>query len=97
MVCPPWSVPAVLTIHLSCCSDYGYLHSNGLTGPCVVDESIDLQDSCAEGKISYRQSQGYRKVSGDVCVGGDESKYAAVDTLCCNDNSKESSSYKVMI
>ena len=68
------------------CSDYGYKRTSGLTGPCEADESIILPDPCegTSGNSAYKQSQGYRKVAGDVCKGGDEGSFAAVDNMCFN-------------
>lgn len=65
------------------CSDYGYMHSDGFTGPCIRDVSIALQDPCVQSQTIYKKSQGYRKISGDVCRGGQEQNFAAVDAVCC--------------
>ena len=68
-----------------CTSDYGYQHADGFTGPCIRDESVVLPDSCSKSdSTSYMKSQGYRKVAGDVCVGGEEDTFAPVDALCIN-------------
>ena len=65
------------------CSDYGYMHpNNALTGDCVADQSVVLEDPCTGGNLTYKKSQGYRKVAGDVCVGGDEYKYAPIESPC---------------
>lgn len=67
-------------------SDYGYMHSDGFTGACVRDELISLEDPCAQGKTGvYKKSQGYRKVAGDVCGGGEESAFVAIDSVCCGE------------
>ena len=40
-------------------SDYGYEHANGITGPCVRDESVTLTNPCASaGVTTYLKSQG---------------------------------------
>ncbi len=71
-----------------CASDYGYLHADGFTGPCIRDDSIILPDPCDSNATTYSRSQGYRKVSGDVCVGGEEERFSAVDALCCDRKSR---------
>ena len=40
-------------------SDYGYKHANGITGPCIRDDSVSLNDPCAARGVSvYYKSQG---------------------------------------
>ncbi len=65
-------------------SDYGYMHSDGFTGPCVVDDSSSIANPCdgVTGTLVYSRSQGYRKIAGDVCVGGEESKFGTVYDSC---------------
>lgn len=68
---------------MTACSDYGYRHpNNALTGDCEVDQSVALEDPCASGNVTYQKSQGYRKVAGDVCVGGEEHMYAPIKSVC---------------
>ena len=66
-----------------CNSDYGYQHTDGFTGPCIRDMSIKLSDPCIENHTIYKKTQGYRKIAGDVCMGGEEAKFGAGDALCC--------------
>lgn len=66
-----------------CASDYGYQHADGFSGPCIRDNTIILPDPCSQDNVvSYKQSQGYRKVAGDVCAGGEEKSFAPIDSLC---------------
>lgn len=65
--------------------DYGYQHSDGFSGSCVRDDSIVLQDVCMSGQVlAAVKSQGYRKVAGDVCSGGDKEKDFAPVAVSCS-------------
>ena len=39
-------------------SDYGYMHANGYSGPCVRDGNITLDTPCNNGELTFLQSQG---------------------------------------
>ena len=68
-------------------SDYGYMRSDGFTGPCVRDSSFPLSPPpCLNGSVT--ESRGYRKVSGDVCVRGVETFFVPVTRPCCANDSK---------
>lgn len=67
------------------CSDYGFMRSDGFTGPCVRDPDIPYTDPCADGtKTTYLKSRGYRKVAGDVCVNGVEDEFGYYTFTCCD-------------
>ena len=71
-------------VHFLECSDYGYMRSDGFTGPCIRDNSIDISPtSCTNESLTYSESQGYRKVAGDVCAGGVEFALGPVTRPCC--------------
>ena len=57
------------------------MRSDGFTGPCVHSTSLPTV-SCAEGMNSYLESQGYRKIAGDVCSGGVERLFGPIKHLC---------------
>lgn len=61
------------------------MRSDGFTGPCVRDSSISLPPTtCSDGQVSYLETQGYRKVAGDVCHGGVETALGPLVHPCCN-------------
>lgn len=61
------------------------MRADGFTGPCVRDSSIALPPTnCSQGQLSYFESQGYRKVAGDVCQDGVEVTLGHVMHSCCN-------------
>ena len=65
-------------------SDYGFMHSDGFIGPCIRDPAVPYNDPCLTSNIlSYNKSTGYRKIPGDVCVGGVEDTLAPQLFLCC--------------
>ena len=70
----------------SCCSDFGFMRAQGLSGECVRDPSVPTLapaiDSCGDGVASYTESSGYRKVAGDVCSGGIEDSLGPVTVPC---------------
>lgn len=70
-------------------SDYGYMRSDSFTGPCVRDNSVSLPPTnCSEGQASYYQTQGYRKVAGDVCENGVQDNLSPVLHPCCSGGGK---------
>ncbi|KAL5471539.1 hypothetical protein EMCRGX_G029663 [Ephydatia muelleri] len=63
--------------------DYGYMHDDGLSGPCVRDTAISLSDLCAGDALTYTKTSGYRKIAGDGCIKGLDSDLAPVIVPCC--------------
>ena len=64
------------------------MRSEGFTGPCIRDSSISLPATCVGNVSIYSESQGYRKVAGDVCVGGLEASFSPLSRPCCGDHGK---------
>ena len=64
------------------------MRSEGFTGPCIRDSSITLPATCVGNVSLYMESQGYRKVAGDVCVGGLEASFSPQSRPCCGNNGK---------
>ena len=80
-----WASASVSLTSLCLYSDYGYMRSDGFTGPCVRDDTIPLShDTCSPRQVSYQETQGYRKVAGDVCVNGVESTLGPISRPCCS-------------
>ena len=64
-------------------SDYGYKRADGFTGSCIRDSIVQLPPGgCVHGHTNYSQSQGYRKVAGDLCSGGLETLFGPVLHPC---------------
>eukprot|EP00118_Oscarella_pearsei_P006196 m.28141 g.28141 ORF g.28141 m.28141 type:complete len:1129 (+) comp30578_c0_seq4:23-3409(+) len=63
--------------------DYGYTYDAGQSGCVSVGYQLPWSpvEACEEG-ISYNKSQGYRKVAGDKCVGGDVTALMPVPMHC---------------
>ncbi len=77
------SFVSLCTVFLSC-SDYGYMRSSGTSGLCIRDNSVALPHAvCSADQQGYFQSQGYRKIAGDMCVGGEEAALGPVVKSCC--------------
>ena len=58
---------------------------DGLDGPCVRDESVPLDDPCADGQVkTIMKSRGYRKISGDICTKDDMIDFDPYEFTCCN-------------
>jgi len=63
--------------------DYGYGRGANLTGPCVRDPAIILDSPCTSNSSTFWQTQGYRKIAGDVCQGGVSNGLSPHIMPCC--------------
>ncbi|XP_062501607.1 VPS10 domain-containing receptor SorCS2-like [Corticium candelabrum] len=64
--------------------DYGYVPSSTTADKCIESKRITAynpKNHCTEGE-TISVTQGYRKVSGDVCRGGDTSQWAMKQEKC---------------
>lgn len=60
--------------------------ADGLDGPCVRDDSVPLDDPCADGLVkTVMKSRGYRRVAGDICTNeGSLVDFDPYEFTCCN-------------
>ena len=83
-------LPLINTMCVISCSDYGYMRSSGTSGLCIRDGSVVLPHAvCSAEQQAYSQTQGYRKIAGDLCVGGEEVTLGAVLRPCCAVNGED--------
>ncbi|KAI6658022.1 VPS10 domain-containing receptor SorCS1-like [Oopsacas minuta] len=65
--------------------DWGYKHTNPTSEECIVDITQPpnpYTQSCTVGVSSYSITKGFRKIAGDVCMGGDTFLYEPTVVSC---------------
>ncbi|XP_054719384.1 sortilin-related receptor-like [Uloborus diversus] len=60
--------------------DFGF--KDGPDGTCVRDEESEVDVPSCDNEKYYNKTQGYRKVPGDTCVGGNDFLYEPQEILC---------------